>query len=225
MTYYLTYFFKYALLRNARGRLAAGAELAICFVVAAIFCALQLADSTMNVISDEGLLDRIGQLTSVLTGFFVAALVAISAFTMENSALDEEITVGKVFDFDPDDNSKGLTRREYVCYMFGYLVGVSFVLSSISVLIVSFEGQIKSLYYWMVRLLTLEDSGVRQDYALTAWKSLLIFFTVFLFVHVVLVSLRGIYYLMDKLYDKKPMLLKKPKAAPRSRPPVDPPKS
>lgn len=224
MTYYLTYFFKYAQLKNARGHLAAGAELGICFLISASLCVLFLADMSMNVISEDGLIDRIGQLTSVLTGFFVAALVAISAFTIENSALDEEITVGKVFDSNPEEGPRGLTRREYVCYMFGYLVGVSFVLSSFSVLIVSFRDQLNSLFLFCANLLTIENSGIRQDYALAAWKVTLVFLVVFFFSHVVLVSLRGIFYLMDKLYDKKSVLLKKPKSKGHARLPVDPPK-
>jgi len=172
----------------------------------------------MNVISDQGLLDRIGQLTSVLTGFFVAALVAIAAFTLDNSALDEEISVGKVFDNSATEGEPGLTRREYVCYMFGYLVGVSFVLSAISVLLVSFSNQFRFIYSYAADVLIFENGLISKECALTGWKFLLVFFTVFLFVHVVFVSLRGIFYLMYKLYEKKSVISKKP-----GRMPLDPP--
>lgn len=45
---------------------------------------------------ESGFLGRIGGMTANLTGFYIAGLVAVAAFVIENSSIDETISTGKI---------------------------------------------------------------------------------------------------------------------------------
>ncbi len=57
-------------------------------------------------------------LLQVLIGFFVASLAAVATF--QRPGMDENMR-GKA----PTLQGKGVTRRQYLCYMFGYLAFMS----------------------------------------------------------------------------------------------------
>ena len=69
-----------------------------------------------NFFGPEGFFERFGSFASVLTGFYIAALVGIASFVSAVGGLDEPIMVGPVFTkarFDEmkrDDSTFGLTR-------------------------------------------------------------------------------------------------------------------
>src|SRR5258708_3423171 len=70
-----------------------------------------------------GFLDKLMGVTAALTGFYVEALVAAATFSHPD--LDKVITVGSIALITRDDDGKKiselLTRREFVCTLFGYL--------------------------------------------------------------------------------------------------------
>jgi hypothetical protein len=89
----------------------------------------------------DGFLDKLLILTSALTGFYVAALVAAATFTHPD--LDKVFKVGSVTLVTHDHGQKileHLTRREFVCMIFGYLAFSSFLISLFASLFVGASG-------------------------------------------------------------------------------------
>lgn len=158
-----------------------------------------------NSFGKDGLIDGLGSITSVLAGFYVAGLVAIATFFRENSSLDDVITQGPaILNFGSDDEER-LTRRQFVCSIFGFLVFLSFSLAISSVIFRSSASVVaagldeKFVGYGN---LTLPAGVVVEGIAVFSW--------IFLFSWQVIATLRGLYYLMDRIYDVKPVLGKKP---------------
>jgi len=203
MGYYILYFLRYLGIRNERGHLAVLREGFVSLIFSAGLTAAIYLPDISNTFGDGGLVERVGAFTSVLSGFFVAALVAISAFSMENTTLDEVISVGKVYINENEDGPEFLTRRSYVCVMFGYLVGISLSLSAFSILSGSFSSGLKRA---LVEVDALIGWGISSDEIVFV---LFLLSYLWLFVHMCLVALRGVYYLMDKIYEKKPTILPK----------------
>lgn len=134
-----------------------------------------------------GFLDKLIVLTSGLTGFYVAALVAAATFSHPD--LDKVITVGPLAlvtkDADGKRISEALTRREFVCTVFGYLAFLALVLSLLSAVGISIS--------------TIE---IPKGYDNVVWYGRA--FCVFLFsimtAHLFVATSLGLYYLMDRLY-------------------------
>jgi len=154
----------------------------------AIFTAIQA-----NFFGKDGLLERLGSLAATLTGFFIAALVAVATFAAKSASLDEPITVGKIVYRASLDEKHDLTRREYVCSMFGYAAFLSLVISVLAIFITSVAQPIKSLAWNPTALLILSKS----------WM-IVILMMVF---HLVITTFRGLYYLVDRLYAKEIIIL------------------
>jgi hypothetical protein len=83
----------------------------------------------------NGFLDKTLTLTAALTGFYIAALVAAATFT--NAALDKVIKSGAIALITKDADGRRvkdfLTRREFVCMIFGYLAFASLAISLIAI--------------------------------------------------------------------------------------------
>src|SRR5690349_9031968 len=77
----------------------------------------------VNFFGQGGVLPNLAMLTAALTGFYVAALTA--AATFQNADLDHKIEDGALYLPVSDDDGKttleALTRRQWVCIMFGFL--------------------------------------------------------------------------------------------------------
>src|SRR6266481_5305479 len=86
----------------------------------------------------DGFLDKLLVLTSALTGFYVAALVAAATFSHPD--LDKVFKAGPVAlitrDADGKKITEHLTRREFVCTIFGYLAFSSLTISLFSSLFI-----------------------------------------------------------------------------------------
>ncbi|MEB7708418.1 hypothetical protein [Citrobacter braakii] len=80
-------------------------------------------------IETNGLLLQVNGLLQVLIGFYIAALAAVSTFS---SATIDEVMAGDpptlLEEFRGKKMTVLLTRRRFVCYLFGYLALVSFML-------------------------------------------------------------------------------------------------
>ncbi|MDR6146148.1 hypothetical protein QE363_001941 [Sphingomonas sp. SORGH_AS870] len=190
-----------------------------------LFSAPFLIFEKANFFHKDGFIDKLGSFSSVLTGFYVAGLLAVATFG-EHGTNDKPITVGPIIlpkrrhhllgwrrnanpsggesEFEDDDlaDDQHLSRREYVCYMFGYLAFASLVITIFSIVVVSVlsaGSQIRPLHHQLgAYRLTVKPDFFRgmMVIAVSAYLS-----------HVIITTCRALYYLTDRLYAKEPELL------------------
>ena len=139
----------------------------------------------------NGLLDKVLTLTSCLTGFYVAALVA--AATFQHKDLDKVIKSGTIalVGHDQDGNIVRdlLSRRELACHIFGYLSFLSLALSILIGIAISLSS-----IDWKSYNISTEGPSIE-------WiRGLIIYFYCTLIAHLVVVTNFGLYYLMDRLW-------------------------
>jgi hypothetical protein len=147
----------------------------------------------LNFFGTDGVVDRIGTLTSTLTGFYVAALVAAATFASSHAELDEVIKKGKVYQLtlvegQPDEDY--LTRREYVCAIFGYVSISALLISISSILIVSISDAVSTT----MRPGTWTDCAIEMLAGLSALIYMILVF------HLIITTAHGLYYLSYRLY-------------------------
>jgi hypothetical protein len=190
----LFYAFRYFRLDNAEKR---GLDLWPTLVLAALIATPFLVGPGANFFGANGFLDKLLLLTGPLTGFYVAALVAAATFSHPD--LDKTIQSGPVAlitrDVDGNRVRDLLTRREFVCTIFGYLAFAAFALSVIAVVLVSLSSLDRAeLSTWAY--IGFLFGGL--------WWSILrgvtICFLVAATCHIIVATCLGIYYLMDRLY-------------------------
>lgn len=143
----------------------------------------------------DGFLDRILTLTSALTGFYVAALVAAATFLHPD--LDKPIRSGPVElitkDADGKISREALTRREFACMIFGYLAASTLLLSiaiAFAIGFSTFNWSVLGSFYFYLRALAVLIFAV--------WIS-----------HVTTVTALGLFYLMDRLHRDDPKVKSK----------------
>ena len=103
----------------------------------AIFGLGKLGD-TVNIFAEQGLLDRLLGFIQTLTGFYIAALAAVSSFnsphldrTMPEPAPRMTIKYNGVL------QTIAATRRRFLTSMFAYLTALSFVFSLAAIAVLS----------------------------------------------------------------------------------------
>ena len=135
--------------------------------------------------ADNGLVVGITTLTGILTGFYIAALAAVATFNKPD--MDEEMRGA------PPDEKISLTRRQYLCLLFGYLafMSVSFYILGISAssIVGQIRGVVPDSYFFIVR------------HAL-----ILIYFSIFF--NILCVTLLGIYFLTYGIHRDFPKITK-----------------
>ncbi len=89
----------------------------------ALFMALPVRPA---ILGSDGFIKGLHDLIGLLAAFFVAALAAVS--TVERKALD-----APMLGTPPTLGGKPLSRRQFVCFLFGYLSMVAFVLYMASI--------------------------------------------------------------------------------------------
>jgi hypothetical protein len=98
----------------------------------------------LNIFGDKGLVDSVNSFLSILTGFFVASLAAVATFQNEN--LDKQIQ-GKKATLEYVRGRKSiveeLTRRRFLCLLFGYCSLISFLLSVFGIFSRLFKDNVK----------------------------------------------------------------------------------
>jgi hypothetical protein len=140
----------------------------------------------LNVFGDKGLVDSINGLLSILAGFYIASLAAVATF--QNSNLDKFIQgeqamlrgkrSGKEF-------MEELTRRRFLCLLFGYCSLLSIFLFIIGIFSRLFKENLKFFI------------------AIQLYKPLIAFFILiymFLFFNLVVTTLIGLNYLTDRIH-------------------------
>lgn len=160
-----------------------------------------------NYYADGGLLDRFGNFSAVLSGFYIAALVAVASFGPSLGDIDDVIQVGKITRA-PDeegDEPETLTRRQYVCSLFGYLAFLSLLISVLGIVVVTVAGAGSKM------LGLLDVRAVRPVGLLLAIVINLII------AHMIVTTCHGLYYLIDRLYAKSAKLLPKSETPERAK--------
>lgn len=187
---------KYLYVKNEKGKGLVIRRGAVS-VLAASACVLVLTDiSALNIFGGGGLIDRVGDFVSTLTGFYVAALVAVATFGQGKPEMDEPMLSGKLYVWERGRKCE-LSRREYLTALFGYLVTLAFLLSLASILVAVASGALP------VISASFEFRG--YDLSLHGFVSflcaVLYFSTLF---HLVAETSIGLNYLVDKLYRSRP---------------------
>lgn len=157
-----------------------------------------------------GLLDRLIGLMSALTGFFVAALVAASTFAHPD--LDRVMTAGAVQMRAVNDEGakvwQNMTRRELACAIFGYLSFAAFIFSVAAAIAVPVATaglhMPQGLPAVVSRFLTAHDQSLRI--------AVMILFIVPV-AHIMTATALGIFYLMERLHYRRPVIVSKQDAA------------
>jgi hypothetical protein len=145
----------------------------------------------------NGFLDKLLTLTSALTGFYVAALVA--AATFNHPDLDNVIKSGPIALITKGDDgnfiSELLTRREFICTIFAYLAFSAFIISIICAACVGLSGaNLGTIKHWPY---------IGKLFSYGTWTYLrgaLIIVISLGIGHLVVATGLGIYYMMDRLY-------------------------
>lgn len=205
----LTYPLNYLKLKDEKGnRLFRRNSLALVSLVTVLSAPFILFDA--NYFGDKGFLDRFGSFSAVLTGFYIAALVGVANFASSVGDLDSEIEVGPISRPNPnplegEQKEELLTRRQYVCSMFGYLAFVSLVLSVGAILLIVTAVPLRSTIGTLMEWVGL-GSIKNELHFLSA--VVVVGFNIIL-AHLLVTTFHGLYYLIERLYAKKPKILPK----------------
>ncbi len=169
--------------------------------------------SGANFFETDGFLDKIIPLSSALTAFYIAALVAVATFSHPD--LDKEITIGSIYivekSTDGEEKKDYLTRRQFACIIFGYLSFVSMIISVAAAVVVSIS---------LVEIGDLIFSLNNETYFIQTWALInnlgIVAFSL-LVSHMMVVTALGLYYLMDRIHDRAPVVLTKKRERPASK--------
>ena len=151
--------------------------------LAALVVVATLVSFPVPLLSEKGLLARVNELLQVLVGFYVASLAAVATFP--NVALDQQVKNSTL-------DGKPLTRRRFLSLLFGYLAFGSLV-----------------LYVSGVFAMLLQPALHQVKVACP----LVVYVASFLYLaacaNLVSVSLLGLYYLIEKIYEPDPVIIRK----------------
>lgn len=193
-----------ALVNAEKRRVELIATLAITALLSGPF--LMLVGS--NFFHPNGFMDKLLTLTSCLTGFYIAALVAAATFNL--SDLDNPIRFGNIYivrrGHDGKKVQENLTRRQLVCHIFGYLSFLSFFISVLSGYCISMAGSSTASF--------ISFFPEYMHHALTVARMLAIVCVNVIISHLLVVTNIGIYYMMHRIFKAEPKVTtKKPEAA------------
>ncbi|KLU14190.1 MULTISPECIES: hypothetical protein [Xenorhabdus] len=143
-----------------------------------------------KLIGNNGLISQVNGLLQVLIGFYIAALAAVSTF---GNARIDDIMAGTPptlkESFRGKMSSVKLTRRRFICYLFGYLALVSFALFSIG-LTTSLVGQNFAVWF----------ASASSLWCLTALKIIFVFVYFLMLLNIATTTLLGLYFLAVRIH-------------------------
>lgn len=141
-------------------------------------------------IATNGLLLQVNGLLQVLIGFYIAALAAVATFA---SPSIDEVMAGDpptlVEKFRGQKITVQLTRRRFVCYLFGYLALVSFMLFCLGMVSILVG---KPFHLW---LLTFWTSDV-----IIWFKTIFVGGYLFVLMNIITTTLLGLYFLAVRFH-------------------------
>ena len=157
--------------------------------LATIFAGVQMVKSSpVLIVKERGIFDTLSPLFSLFAAFFIAALAAIATF--QNGEIDKEMKSGdKSRTFFEKNNSFGepeniyLSRRQYLCYLFGYLSFATIIFVLTVSLFVIFK----------------DVSVIQNSIILLILNSILTFSFWFMLIQILLLTLLGLGFLTEKI--------------------------
>ncbi|WP_019831146.1 hypothetical protein [Sphingomonas sp. PR090111-T3T-6A] len=190
---------RYLVLEDARGRRLVWRDLPGMLALVVLMSAPFLLIPGANFFHKDGFVDKIGTFASVLTGFYVAGLVAVATFPRNIHGLDKVIEVGPILLPVADGERERLTRREYVCAMFGYLAFMSMIVTIIAIGCVTVSDWFKHIPGVHRTLAGTQVSIPRRWLrAVPLLGGNIVLSSVFT------TTVRALYYLIDRLYVTSP---------------------
>lgn len=147
-----------------------------------ITCGLWALPKGVNVFGDGGLVGEINSLLQMLIGFYIAALAALASF--DRPGLDNRFE-GRDILVPEGGKLQIITRRQFLCLLFGYLSLLSVILFLIglgSVLVAKGMGGEIPLGEWI------------------DWKSIFLFAYLTLFFNLITTTFVGLYYLSYRIH-------------------------
>lgn len=200
----LTFPYAYLRLRSERGWPTYVRDLPISTTLSALILMPFYFVEGSIFFSKDGFLDKFASFAGVLTGFYVAALIAISSIPAGSSDLDSKIENGRVYlKIKTGEAKRFLTRRQYVCYMFGYLAFISVFIAAISISSVSLSYGHPPKYFDIA----INYFDFNRNTTVKAIRSFLIFTVSLPISHMIITTLLGLYYLTDKIYSRSPRMM------------------
>lgn len=132
--------------------------------------------------------------TALLPGFYIAALAAVSTFAGPHmdEAMPEptpELDIQTLQTSGPEK----LTRRMFLCYLFGYLAVISLLLVFAGTAVQVFIPSANSLVVSLI-------PAAHVDLAIQVLSGLVVFFLTATLGSIFITSLQGIYYLMERIF-------------------------
>ncbi|EPG0528777.1 hypothetical protein ACSWYU_000266 [Vibrio harveyi] len=155
------------------------------FVAALLLGFIYWSPVPIKILGSDGLVTLINGLLQMLVGFFVASLAAVATFNRDGM---DEIMVGKA----PTLNGVSVTRRQFVCYMFGYLAFMS--------IIAYFSGGIVNLGIDAIRVI----AGTQ----FATFRVIGLYLYLVVICNIVFTTLLSLYFLTDRVVrddDEKPV--------------------
>lgn len=163
---------------------------------------------TPGISGSEGLLSLLIPLLGALSGFYIAALTAVSAFPMES--LDRPMPGDTIVILGRNSGSENPTRREFLALQFGYLSFLSLITFIICIIGTYINTPFQCIYHIELHKLAIGHG--------LSWLFLVIF--IFLIANLISVTLFSIYYLSDRIHRYEPTLEGGPTSEPRVRDPI-----
>jgi hypothetical protein len=153
---------------------------------------LSLLDYSVPLTGEHGVLAGIATLAHVLVGFFIAALAAVATF--HGQGMDDVMSSPAPTLVDRYKGKKikrDLTRRQFLCFLFGYLAFVSLFIALLTI----FE-----------RVLGAQLALIIPEVIKVWLRPLLFAFILFVFWNLFITTLIGLYYLTDRIHRISPKL-------------------
>jgi hypothetical protein len=137
---------------------------------------------TPSILGEAGFLKGVRELIAHFAAFYVVALAAVATFSRESLDLPIEGTT-------PTLNGKSLSRRQFVCYLFGYLAVLSF-----------------ALFLAAVFAQIIAPSARMELSAIALWWVKAVCGTIFAFGfwNMIITTMLGIYFLVERVHIEQP---------------------
>lgn len=142
---------------------------------------------TPQIFGQEGLITSVVSTIQILTGFYIASLAAIATFNKDGL---DDVMRGTPPTLAATKQGRTikvpLTRRKFLCLLFGYLALLSILINLISICA-------KLIYPSLLSL------GIGSDYYLLA-KVAFVFTYFFILSNLFVTTLLGLYYMSDRIH-------------------------
>lgn len=139
---------------------------------------------------DNSLLSGLLNFLNLLPGFYITALAAVATFNRKT--MDEELDGSKATLYAQENGQikeRNLTRRRFLCYLFGYLSFISLFLFIVGIVIkIAPPTEFIPLKYYNYK---------------KYFECILAFLYMFTFYQMITVTLVGLFYLSDRMHWKR----------------------